>query len=78
MAKKVDPIMFDRGLKDRVEVFNMEGEDCERLCITYIGVVINLGTTYNIQNYFSMESYFSIKVTPLGSDKCFLEEVEEG
>lgn len=44
----------------------------------YVGVVKNPGMTYNMHEYFNMEGYVGVKVTPLGTNLCLLEEREEG
>ncbi|XP_058749783.1 uncharacterized protein LOC131622758 [Vicia villosa] len=53
-------------------------EDKERLRKAYVGVVLNPGSAYNIQTHFEVEGVFSIKVSPLGSNLCLLEETETG
>lgn len=55
----------DKGLKERFDK-------------AYVGRVCLPGSAYNIQNYLEMEGVFAIKVTPLGSNCCLLEELEVG
>ncbi|XP_058739184.1 uncharacterized protein LOC131611080 [Vicia villosa] len=58
--------------------FNVGEDQLARFEKSFIGVVENPGMTYNMQEYFNMEGYFSVKVTPIGANKCLLEEREEG
>ncbi|XP_058742013.1 uncharacterized protein LOC131614447 [Vicia villosa] len=44
----------------------------------YVGKVCVSGSAYNVQTHLEMEGVFAIKVTPLGGNKCLLEEREEG
>lgn len=59
-------------------IFSSDIELRAKLSKAYVGVMINLGSSYNIQEIFFSEGYFAIKVTPMGANMCLLEESEEG
>lgn len=58
--------------------FNLEDEDLVRFNKSYVGVVESPGMTCDIQETFYMEGYFTIKVTPLGTNPCLLEDGRKG
>lgn len=68
---------------DNVEIISLEfitdnDEGLVKLHKDFVGVVVNLGSTYNIQNIFHTKGYFAIKVTPLGDNVCLLQGQEYG
>lgn len=58
--------------------FNIEDYDMFIFERAFIEVVENAGMRYNTQEVFHTEGYFRFKVTPLGENLCFLEEIKEG
>lgn len=56
----------------------MEEGDLSIFEKAFIGVVEEPGMTYNVQETFNIEGYFRIKVTPVGTNLCLLEEEKEG
>ncbi|XP_058775265.1 uncharacterized protein LOC131649523 [Vicia villosa] len=49
-----------------------------RLEKAYVAKVCIPGSAHTIQTHFEMEGVFAVKVSPLGSSMCLLEELEDG
>lgn len=59
-------------------VYSIKGDVDQNLNKTFVGRMKLPGMSYTILYEFYLQWYFVIKVTPLGSNLCLLEEQEEG
>ncbi|XP_058751484.1 uncharacterized protein LOC131624544 [Vicia villosa] len=66
------------GVSSNALHFNSSSERRERLAKAYVGRVCILGSSYNIHTHFELEGVYAVKVSPLGSNLCLLEELKEG
>lgn len=58
--------------------FQVQDEDIVIFHKAFVGVVENPDMLYNMQEYINIEGYFSIRVTPLRSNLCLLEDRMKG
>ncbi|KAI5411580.1 hypothetical protein KIW84_056589 [Lathyrus oleraceus] len=58
--------------------FTSNEVELSRFHKAFIGVVENIDLTYRMQDIFHSEGYFSVKVTPLDTNLCMLEKLEDG
>ncbi|XP_058758647.1 uncharacterized protein LOC131631902 [Vicia villosa] len=62
----------------KVLEYLLESEIMNRLLNTYVGEVVNLGSTFNMQAQFFAEGFFSKKSIAIGANLCLLEYEDEG
>ncbi|XP_058733620.1 uncharacterized protein LOC131605259 [Vicia villosa] len=68
----------NQPMKFKSFAYNSKEEDRTRYSKAYVSVLRCPGSACGIQESIEIAGFFVIKVTPMGANKCLLEEIEDG